>query len=50
MIDINAFKIAKAEAQRQLREKRSREEFHNAEANLSRTFSNLNMKNKEFKY
>ena len=50
MIDINDLKRAKAEAQRQLREKRSREEFHNAEANLSRAFSNLNMKNKEFKY
>lgn len=50
MIDINTLKRVEAEAQRQLREKRSREEFHNAEANLSRAFSNLNRKNKEFKY
>lgn len=50
MVDINAVRRADAELARQFREKKSMEEYKQAEANLSRAFNNLNNKNKEFKY
>lgn len=50
MVDINAVKRAELELARQFRERKSMEEYKQAEANLSRAFSNLNKKNKDLKF
>lgn len=41
LVDINAIKRAEAEAQRKMREKKSKKEYHMAQANLSRALNKL---------
>lgn len=41
LVDINAVKRAEAESKRKIREKRSKKEYHMAQANLSRAFNKL---------